>query len=462
MTTTPLKPDEKLDFKRILPIFVIVLVDLMGLTIIIPLLPLYAVTFGADALTIGLLGATYPLMQLVGAPLLAGLSDRYGRKPVLMVSQVGTFCGFLLLGVANTLPLIFLARFIDGLTGANTAVAQAAITDSTTPATRAQGLGLIGAAFGLGFTMGPAIAGISLALTNNDFHVPALIAAGFSLLSVILTGVWFKETLPAAQRHTLARQNAGGGHVLQRIAAALRSPLIGMLLVLMFMQQLIFGGFEQLFTLFSLTRLGMDGAGNAAMFLYIGVIVVIIQGKYIGDLRRTYGEHTLIHASLVLLGIGLIGFALTPPVPVPWYSQAAVQTALATSAATGSEGVLTGIALPLPPDGNNGVVGFVWMLVAVLPVSIGGAMLSPLINSLITRRISAGSVGGALGVSSALNSLANAVTPLLGGALFQFLGPGSPFILGGLLCGLLLWLALRRIPPVPEDEAPATAVAAAH
>ena len=131
--------NEKLDFKRILPIFVIILVDLLGLTIIIPLMPIYAASFGADPLMIGLLGTAYPLMQFIGAPLLGGLSDRYGRKPVLIISQIGTFIGFIVLGFANALWLIFLARVIDGLSGANIAAAQAALTDSTTEKTRAQG-----------------------------------------------------------------------------------------------------------------------------------------------------------------------------------------------------------------------------------------------------------------------------------------------------------------------------------
>lgn len=122
----------RLDFKKVLPIFVIVLIDLLGLTIIIPLLPLYATSFGADAFTIGLLGAAYPVMQFIGAPLLGRLSDRYGRKPVLLVSQRGTFMGFALLAAANSLWLLFASRILDGLSGANISTAQAAIADSTT------------------------------------------------------------------------------------------------------------------------------------------------------------------------------------------------------------------------------------------------------------------------------------------------------------------------------------------
>jgi DHA1 family tetracycline resistance protein-like MFS transporter len=150
-------------------VFTIVLVDLLGLTIIIPLMPLYATSFGAGAFVIGLLGAAYPIMQFIGAPLLGRLSDRYGRKPVLVVSQLGTLVGFLILSLANTLGLLFLARIIDGISGANIATAQAVITDNTTEKTRTQSLGLMGAAFGIGFVIGPVIAFISLALTGNDY-----------------------------------------------------------------------------------------------------------------------------------------------------------------------------------------------------------------------------------------------------------------------------------------------------
>src|SRR5512142_915923 len=185
---------DKLDFKRVLPILVIVLVDLMGLSIIIPLLPLFAARFGASPLTVGILQASYPMMQFIGAPILGRLSDRFGRKPVLIVSQLGTFAGFILLGFSNTLWLLFLSRIIDGLSGANMSTAQAAIADSTTEKTRTQGLGLLGAAFGVGFVLGPMIAYLVLALSHGNYRAVALTAAVFSLASILLTTFWFHET----------------------------------------------------------------------------------------------------------------------------------------------------------------------------------------------------------------------------------------------------------------------------
>ena len=177
-----------------LPIIVIVLVDLIGLSIIVPLMPYFAARFSATPLVIGILQATYPLMQFVGAPILGRLSDRFGRRPILIVSQIGTFAGFILLGFSNTLWLLFLSRIIDGLSGANLSTAQAAIADSTSAKTRTQGLGLIGAAFGVGFVLGPMIAYVVLALTDGNYQAVAFTAAFFCLASILLTTFWFHET----------------------------------------------------------------------------------------------------------------------------------------------------------------------------------------------------------------------------------------------------------------------------
>lgn len=437
--TAETQPQDKLNFKRVLPIFVIVLIDLLGLTIIIPLLPLYAASFGTDPFMIGVLQTAYPLMQLVGAPILGGLSDRFGRKPVLLVSQLGTFIGFLLLGFAGSLPLLFLSRIIDGVSGANIVAAQAAITDSTTERTRAQGLGLIGAAFGLGFTVGPAIAGIALVFSHNNYHFPAFIAAGFSLLSILLTFFWFHETLPEDQRGVKREQQ---DNVVSNLIKSLRLPLVGLLLVLMFMQQLVFGGLESLLALFTLSRLGINAAGNAILFVFVGIILVMVQGKYIGPLSRRFGERRLIYLGLACLGLGLILTALTPSQPVPWYSRTEIVQELTESTTT-----VNNIAVPLPGDSDVGWLGLGWLLVAMIPTSVGAGVLSPSINSLITQRVSKADVGGALGISSSLTSAANAITPLLGGALFQFVGTSAPFLIGGAVLVGLLVFAIQRIPP---------------
>lgn len=440
--------DEKLNFKRILPILVIVLIDLLGMTIIIPLLPLYATTFGANALVIGLLGATYPLMQFLGAPILGRLSDRYGRKPILVISQIGTLVGFLILGFAGALWMLFVSRFIDGLSGANIATAQAAITDSTTEKNRTQGLGLIGAAFGLGFIIGPMIAFASLALSNNDYRVPAFVAAFFSLLSILLTAFWFQETRSPA--HTPAEKQKSA-FSFRALFQALAHPAVGVLLILLFAQQLAFGGFEQLLSLFTLSRLGLNASGNAAIFVFAGIIIVAVQGGFVGQWSRKYGDRKLVFAGLILLSIGLGLTALTPMLPPPWYNQAALTAELSSGQTLHSA---QNLAIALPPDTNTGWFGLAWLLLAMIPTAIGGAMLQPTLNSLITKRVEPTEVGGILGVSVAMLSLANAIAPLLGGAVFQFAGASAPFWAWAVTMGVLFCIAIVAIKPGREETVP--------
>ncbi len=456
--TTSVNPEDKLDFKKIMPIFVIVLIDLLGLTIIIPLMPLYATTFGASPLTIGLLGATYPVMQFIGAPLLGRLSDRYGRKPILLISQVGTFVGFILLGLAQSLPILFLARAVDGLSGANVSTAQAVITDSTNERTRTQGLGLLGAAFGLGFVVGPVIAFAALALSNNDYRVPAFVAAGFSLLSILLTYFWLQETHGPEKRGTAAAKSPFS---MGALFQALKHPAVGVLLLLIFFQQIAFGGFEQLLSLFTLSRLGLNGSGNAIIFVFVGLIVVAVQGGYVGKWSRQYGDRRVIFAGLALLAIGLLLIALTPQQPAPWYSKAEMTSELtqhgsAAGAAGHTNPTATGdVSVPLPDETKRGWLGLIWILIAMVPASIGGGVLQPTINSLITKRIEPNEIGGTLGVSAALLSGANALAPLIGGVLFQFGGPTLTFVVWAALLGALWLIARARVTPGREEQAPA-------
>ena len=445
--------EEKLDFKRILPIFVIVLVDLLGLTIIIPLMPLYAAAFGASAFMIGLLGAAYPAMQFIGAPLLGRLSDRYGRKPVLIVSQIGTFIGFIILALAGNLWVLFIARLVDGISGANIATAQAAISDSTTEKTRTQGLGLLGAAFGLGFIAGPIIAFVSLAVSGNDYRVPALVAAFFSLASVLLTTFWFKETLPVEAR---GKSDKKSPFTIKAMFDALKQPAVGLLLVLMFAQQIAFGGFEQFLALFTLNRLGLNASGNSLIFIFVGIIVVAVQGGLIGRWSRKYGDRKLVYAGLAILAIGLSMTAFTPRQPLTGYSQAELAAELQMESETriGEHPTTDGLEVDIPPDDNKGWLGLVWILIAMIPASIGGGILQPSVNSLLSKRVEKDEVGGVLGISSAFLSGANAIAPLLMGVLFQAFGSTAPFLAGGLLMGLLFIFAVRMIRPGKEANAP--------
>ncbi|MCU0511472.1 MAG: MFS transporter [Anaerolineae bacterium] len=434
-----------LDVARVLPVFVLVFVDVLGLTVILPLLHLYAAAYGASPAEIGLVAAAFPLAQLIGVPVMGALSDRFGRKPLLLLSQVSTCIGFLLLALAGSLEMILLARLIDGLFGANLATAQAALSDITDEQNRTRALGLTGAAFGLGFIFGPMIAILTLEMTAN-LMAPALSAAGYSFLSILLTLFIFKETLPPERRRTVA---AGRGAVPLRL---LQNPLLLLLLLLMFAQQLIFFGFESLMGLFTLSRLGLLGQANALLFLFIGLLLVLVQVRYIGRWSQRYGERRLVLLALALIGGGLLLFATTPAQPHPFYLQRNAAFDLRDQAQSATEAMIGDLEVPLPADGNNGVGGILWLLAALVPLSIGAGLIRPCLNSLMTQRVSPQQYGAVLGLSAGAVSAANAAAPLLGGVIFQAQGVAAPFLLGGVLMLALLALsgpALRHLPPGP-------------
>lgn len=437
----------KLDYGRVLPIFALVFVDILGLTIILPLLHLYAVAYGASALEIGLVAAAFPLAQLIGVPVMGALSDRYGRKPLLLISQITTCLSFIMLGMANSLWMVVLSRLIDGLFGANIATAQAALSDITTDENRAQGLGLTGAAFGLGFIFGPVIAILTLELSNNNLSLPAFTAAAYSFISILLTLFVFTETLPPDSRR--AHQSRVVTPLM--IVHLLRRSQINVLLILMFAQQFIFFGFESLLGLFTLSRLGILGQGNAIIFVIVGVLLVMVQVRFIGPWSRAYGEQRLVWGALGLLSAGLILIALTPEQPHPFYVQRLAMARLMEQSDTSStEAIIGDIAVPLPDETNRGIMGVLWVVLAVVPLSIGAGLIKPALNTLLTRQVGRGEYGSILGVSSALVSAANAAAPFVGGLLFQQFGATLPFLAGGLLMGILCVVSLLVINPARQ------------
>jgi MFS transporter, DHA1 family, tetracycline resistance protein len=432
---------EKLDFKKILPVLVIVFIDLLGLTIMIPLLPFYAARFGADAYMIGFLSATYPIMQFIGAPLLGRLSDRVGRRPVLLASQTGTLIGFIVMALANTLWILFLARIIDGLSGANISTAQAVISDGTDEKNRAQGLGLVGAAFGLGFIMGPSIAFAVLAATGGNYQAVAVTAAVFSFSSILLTLFWLPETFdPEKAAEYRRRRTFTFGAMLD----ALKRPTLGILLILMFAQQLAFGGYEHFFSLFTLNRLGLNAISISFLLMLAGLFIVIVQAGFVGRWSKQKGDRWMVMMGLSMLGISLIFTALTPQMAVPWYDKAQVIESI-----RGQNIESQNVNVSLPDESNKGWLGIAWFLLASFPAALGGAVLHPGINSLITKAVDKSEIGEALGISASMYSAGNVIGPLFYGTLFGLLGPPVPFLAGGILL-LALWLIAVRKVRIPQ------------
>ena len=358
---------KRLNFERVMPLFVLTFVDVLGLTIILPLLHLYALAYNATPLQIGLVTAAFPLAQVVGVPVMGALSDRYGRKPLLLFSQFTTFISFLMLAAATSLEMIILSRLVDGLFGANLATAQAAITDMTDDETRAQGLGLTGAAFGLGFVFGPAIALLTLEFTDS-LSMPALIAAAYSLLSIAFTTFGFKETLsPERQRENRSTR----GLVIFSVWRAVRRPQVNFLLIVMFFQQMVFFAFESLLGLFTLSRFGLLGQGNSVLFIYVGLLLVFVQVRVIGRWRQRYGERRLVYIALATLGAGLLLSAAAPEQPHPFYVTRIVEANLRELAPSATEQMIGDIAVSLPVESNRGIGGIVWFLVALIPLTVG-------------------------------------------------------------------------------------------
>ncbi len=424
-------------FDRVAPVFFLVLVDVLGLSIILPLIHLYAARFNASAFEIGLVLAAFPLAQLIGVPMMGALSDRFGRKPLLVISQVTTFMGFVMLGLANTLWLVAASRVLDGLFGANLATAQAALSDISDDSNRARALGLTGAAFGIGFVLGPVISALSLSFTSN-LAVPAFISAGYSALSILLTVFMFTETLPPEKRNTSQNRRVT---VIGAIKT-LSDNRVRLLLVMMFAQQLIFFGFESLLGLFTLSQLGLLGQGNAYIFVFVGVILVIVQGHYIGKWSSKYGEHRVVQGALMLLSIGLVWLSFTPQQPPYNYIQSRAERELLAQQQGGDN---LALAIELPTTEQRGLWGVPWLLVGIVPLSIGAGLIRPGINTLLTQRITDKEYGFILGVSAAFVSAANAIAPIIGGWAFQSFTPTTPFLWGGILMGLLTLVSFRTV-----------------
>jgi MFS transporter, DHA1 family, tetracycline resistance protein len=333
------------------------------------------------------------------------------------------------------LPLLFISRIIDGLSGANISTAQAVVTDVTTDKTRTQGLGLIGAAFGIGFILGPIIAFAVLIASNDNYQAVAFTAAFFSFASLLLTLFWLPETYNPEKGTVRTR----GPFTFAAMKQALNRPAIGVLLVMMFAQQLAFGGYEQMFSLFALNRLGMGARDTSGLFVLAGLFIVVIQGGFIGKWSKKYGDRWLVMLGLSTLAVGLILTATTPQIPVPWYDQAKITAEMQGRASTQV------INVTLPSEANKGWLGILWVLIASFPAALGGGVLQPAINSLITKSASKDEVGGILGVSSGFYSAANAITPLFFGSLFQWFGAPVPFLLGGVLLAVLWVTAMRLV-----------------
>jgi DHA1 family tetracycline resistance protein-like MFS transporter len=384
-----------------LTLFLIVFIDLVGFGIVIPLLPFYGEHFQAGPFVVAMMMASYSLGQFVAAPFWGRLSDTIGRRPVLIISLFGAVLSYIWLGFATTLWMLFAARTVGGLMAGNISTAFAYIADITTPANRAKGMGLVGAAFGLGFIAGPAIGGILAGPDplTADFQTPAFVAAGMSLLAFALTIAYLKESLPIevrAKRTAQPRQSR-----LKQFKSALNKPGIGMLVLLSFLATFVFAGMETTFAMWSRRQFGWGPEQNGYLFAFIGIVAAVLQGGAVGRLTKRFGEANLIVQGAVALAIGM---ALIP------FSHSVE-----------------------------------WLIAAMVIVAYGFSVINPALNSLISLRTSAANQGQMMGVARSATTLARVVGPAWAGVLFAALGMDWPYYGGTVLMLVVAALALHSL-----------------
>lgn len=390
--------------RRLVLVFGFVFVDLLGYSLILPLLPYYAETFGASLTLVGLLGTSNALAQLVAAPVIGRLSDRYGRRLLLIFSIAGTVLSFLLLGLAQSLPMLFLSRILDGLLGGNIALARAYITDVTDESNRSKGLGIIGAAFGLGFIIGPAMGGF---LSRFGYSTPAFVASALSLLNLLAVILWLPESL-TEERRTAMRARPRARFGLRTLVSALERPCAGPLLHVLLFYGLAFTLFQSNFALFVKERLGLEAQATSFILTYVGLLSVLVQGVAIGKLTDAFSERQLILVGAMVLAFSLIGWAFVPNV--------------------------------------------VLLLIVLAPIALSGGVLNVVLTSQLTKSVYRDEVGGTLGLSASLQTLAQIVAPGLGGLLLDFLGTWSVGLLAGLIMVWTLSVARRRVLAISESE----------
>ncbi len=378
-----------------------VALDLVGFGIVLPILPLYARRFHASSLEATLLLAAFSAASFVFSPLWGRVADRHGRKPVLLVSLVGTAVGSLVTGLAGGLPLLFVGRLVDGVSGASVSVAQATVADLADPRQRPHLFGLLGAAFGIGFVAGPAIGALgSLA----GPRVPFLIAAGLAGVNAVVAVRRLPETHPRSARH---RREPGASRL-----AALRAPGVLSLISVSLCTLVAFSAFEATFALFGRARLGLGIGSSAATFAAVGAVIVIVQGGLVRPVVARLGELRTLGLGLVLdaVGLGVLAPARTWTLAAP----------------------------------------------ALLILTVGQGLVQTTMSSGLAGRADPRRRGEVLGVQQSAGGLARVVGPILGGALLGEQITDWPYEVGAFLMVVALGLVVRmgRIPPLDDSATP--------
>ncbi|MBW4539468.1 MAG: MFS transporter [Myxacorys chilensis ATA2-1-KO14] len=386
-------------------IFITILLDKLGESILFPILPFLLERFRTDAMTLGLLTASFALAQFFATPIIGSLSDRYGRRPVLLICVLGTSLSYYMFGLAGSLWVLFVSRMIDGVTGGVAATAQAYIADISTPADRAKNFGLTGAAFGLGFVLGPALGG---SLAGININLPVFFAGTVALLNFILGWVSLPESLTPENRRVSGWKDL---NPFSQISDLFQHDRIKGFLWTTFIFNFAFSGFSSIFVLFLNRRFGWGPSSAALVFVFIGVLSTLIQGGLIRKLIPAFGEGKLTLAGLVALALGL------------------------------------GLIVVIPSDSPT-IYVLLYLSQGLLALGVG--LILPCLRGLISNRVSAQEQGRTLGSAQGLQSIASILGPLWASWCFDQFGMLSPFWLGSLFILLAFgttWMNLRSMSP---------------
>ncbi len=380
--------------RQMMTIFLVVFIDLLGFGIILPLLPYIAQKYEATPVVIGLLSGSYSLFQFIAGPILGRLSDRYGRKKLLIISQLGSMAGYVLLAFAGSLPLLFLSRIIDGITGGNISIAQAYMADVTDKSTRAKGMGLLGAAFGLGFMFGPAFGGF---LSKWGFAAPALFAAGISLLSTVATTVFLKETVNVS----IAKKSPRTAMSFKEIRRVLATAPISTLLLIFFLLSLGFSGMQGTYALLVQAKFAWGPQQVGYIFALIGIVAIITQLKILSWLTNKLGEYKTLLSSLLILSLGFGIISLTSYLPI--------------------------------------------FLIGNVLMPLGNSLANPTLTAIATENIPKEEYGEALGLLQSSGALGRIFGPVIAGEIFYRFNHNAPMLVSSIIFLLVAVLVIPKL-----------------
>ncbi|MBT9314066.1 MFS transporter [Leptothoe spongobia] len=378
-------------FSKISPlffIFITVLINRFGLTILIPVMPFLVDQFRSDALTLGLLTASFSIAQFIATPATGVISDRFGRRPVMLICVLGTALSLLMFGWAGALWVLFLSRILDGLTGGTDSTALAYIADTSAPEDRGKNFGLTGAAFGLGFILGPALGGI---LANVYLTLPVFFAAGLAFFNLALGYFTLPESLKKENRESF---ELGDLNPFYQILKLVKNHRIQGLVWGNFIFNLAFIGFTSTFVLFLFRKFNWTPLESGVIFVFLGVTSTFIQGFLIRKILPRWGEATVTVSGLICVSLSMLMIALIQP------NSSLVYPLLYTSMAF---------------------------------LSIGMGFFTPAIRGLISNQVSDKEQGKTIGGNQGLKSLATILGPILAGLSFDYIGTWAPFGIGSAL-----------------------------